>query len=161
MATKDDNNMEPMDALKEYDINLEQEMFCQYYTSATEFFGNGVQSYAAAYNFDLTDRRQYQTAKNAAARLLTNPKVLRRINDLINAQGLNDANVDKQLFFLLTQNADFNAKLGAIREYNKLKQRITDKMEHTFANPVSVIEIVPAPKKKQNESDNSGTTDGS
>ena len=31
----------------------------------------------------------------------------------------------------MTQHADFGNKLGAIKEYNKLKQRIVDKIDHT------------------------------
>ena len=36
---------------------------------------------------------------------------------------------DKQIAFLITQHADFNSKIRAIQEYNKLKQRIIDKKE--------------------------------
>ena len=133
-----------MDVLKEYNLSLEQEMFCQYFTSPTEFFGNGVQSYASAYNVDLNTKSGYNSAKSSATRALKNPKILRRINDLIEAAGLNDINVDKQLYLLLNQNADYKAKLGAIREYNKLKQRITEKVEHTIKPPVTKINIVSA-----------------
>lgn len=159
-----------MDVLKKYNLSLEQEMFCQYFTSPTEFFGNGVQSYASAYNVDLNTTSGYNSAKSSATRALKNTKILRRINDLIEAAGLNDINVDKQLYLLLNQNADYKSKLGAIREYNKLKQRITEKVEHTIKPPVTKINIVSAEddlaeqkaeleKETQNEStgtDNTG-----
>ena len=45
------------------------------------------------------------------------------------SEGLNDAFVDKQLLFLISQQDDKTNKNAAIREYNKLKQRITEKME--------------------------------
>ena len=32
---------------------------------------------------------------------------------------------------MITQNADFGNKMAAVREYNKLKQRITDKIDYT------------------------------
>jgi len=132
------------DALKEYDINLQMEMFCQYYTSPTEFFGNGTQSYAAAYNVDLTQPGAYMSCKALASRLLTSVNVLRRIDSLIDAEGLNDQYVDKQLLFLITQSAEFNSKLGAIKEYNKMKQRVVDKVEHTIAAPITRIELFSA-----------------
>lgn len=148
---KNDDSQKPFDVLEEYGLTLEQEMFCQYFTSSTEFFGNGVQSYASAYNFDITNGREYNSAKSAASRLLTNVNVLRRVNDLIEASGLNDANVDKQLFMLITQSSDFHAKLGAIKEYNKLKQRITDKVQHEVIAPITTIEIFPAKPKQEND----------
>lgn len=133
-----------MNVLKDYELSLEQEMFCQYFTSPTEFFGNGVQSYASAYNVDLNTKSGYNSAKSSATRALKNPRILRRINDLLEAAGLNDVNIDKQLYLLVNQNADFKAKLGAIKEYNKLKQRITDKVEHTIKPPVTKINIFAA-----------------
>jgi len=112
------------DILKKYGLNMQQELFCQYYVSPTEFYGNGVQSYAAAYNLDVTNPVNYANAKSRAHVLLTQDYILDRINDLIETTGFNDENADKQLYFLMSQSADFHAKLGAIKEYNKLKKRI-------------------------------------
>lgn len=74
----------------------------------------------------------YQSAKSAASRLLTNVNLLAYINELLKVV-LNEAHVDKQLAFLITQNADFGAKLGAIREFNALRQRVTKKFEGTMS----------------------------
>ena len=137
----------PLDLLKQYGLTLQQEMFCQYFTSPTEFYGNGVQSYASAYNIDLTDIRAYNSCKSRASGLLTNIDVIARINSLLDINGFNDQNVDKQLLLLISQSADFNSKLGAIREYNKLKARITEKMEHVVNAPVAIIQIMPAQPK--------------
>lgn len=63
--------------------------------------------------------------------MLSSIKVCERIAELLEKQGLNDEYIDKQLLFLITQHADFGNKLGAIREYNKLKQRITEKTDIT------------------------------
>lgn len=112
-------------------LNPQQELFCQYYASDREFFGNGVTAYAEAYNISLTDKGKYKVAQAAASRLLSNVMILDRINEIFEARGLNDAFVDKQLELLITQNADFSAKTAAIREYNKLKQRIIDKTDIT------------------------------
>jgi hypothetical protein len=162
--TKEESK-KPLDILEQYHLNLQQEMFCQYFTSPTEFYGSGVQSYASAYNFDITNATSYNSAKSAAARLLTNVNVLARINSLLDISGFNDVHVDKQLLLLITQGADFNSKLGAIREYNKLKSRVTEKLDLTSGNmPITTINIFPVPpraevaeEEKQNN-DNNGIT---
>lgn len=124
-------------------LNPKQLLFCKLYASDKEFFGNGVESYAEAYNFDLTARKgNYEIAKSAASRLLTNVNVLAHINELLEEGGLNDAFVDKQLHFVITQNAEFSSKVAAIREYNKLKQRITDKQQITHILPTPILNVL-------------------
>ena len=113
-------------------LNPLQQKFGKLYASEREFFGNGVQAYAKAYGIDLSTRGAYQSAKSAASRLLTNVNLLAYINELLEVV-LNEAHVDKQLAFLITQNADFGAKLGAIREFNALRQRVTKKFEGTMS----------------------------
>lgn len=113
------------------DLNPKQELFCSLYATETEFFGNGVQSYIEAYDPDQTRPNWYKSACVCASQLLSNIKVIARINQILEETGLNDAFVDKQLSFLMTQHADFTNKLGAIKEYNKLKQRITEKQDIT------------------------------
>lgn len=111
-------------------LNREQEAFCQLYVSSDrEFFGNGVQSYIEAYWPDKTQKNWYKTATQSASRLLTNVKVINRINELLEEWGLNDQNVDKQLSFLITQFDDKWSKLAAIKEYNRLKARVIEKQQ--------------------------------
>lgn len=114
--------------------NPKQELFCQLYSSDREFFGNGTQAYIEAYDMDMSKKNAYKVAQAAASRLLTNVKVLKRINELLELRGLNDAFIDKQLEFLVTQNAELSTKLSAIKEYNKLKSRILERSEvvHKF-----------------------------
>lgn len=112
-------------------LNPKQELFCNLFTSDREFYGNGVESYAEAYDIDLSTPGKYRSAVVAASRLLTNDDILVRINELLEEGGLNDVFVDKQLRFLVTQNADLSTKRAAINDYNKLKQRILDKKEIT------------------------------
>lgn len=117
-----------------------QELFCQLYSTDREFFANGVQSYLEVYDIDRSKPNWYKTACVCASKLLSNAKVYNRINELLDANGLNDAFVDKQLLFLVSQQADLTAKGAAIREYNKLKKRITDKLDLTSDGlPVQVI----------------------
>lgn len=113
---------------KEIELNLKQKAFCESYVSQ-EFFANGVQSYVYAYNIDINRAGAYNSARSMASLLLTNVDILLYINHLLDLSGLNDAFVDKQLALIITQNADFGSKLGGIREYNKLKERVKDKLD--------------------------------
>lgn len=117
---------------EERQLTPKQKLFCENYVSK-EFFGNGVQSYIDAYNIDLTEKGAYDVAKSGATENLSKPYIFNYINSLLESEGLNDAFVDKQLLFLISQHAEFGAKISAIKEYNKLKQRITDKVDHTTA----------------------------
>lgn len=123
-AIEDKKKAEALDSAK-------QELFCQLYATDKEFFANGVQSYLEVYDIDRSKPNWYKTACVCASQLLSKPKVYDRINELLDANGLNDAFVDKQLLFLISQQADLGAKTNAIKEYNKLKSRITDKLDLT------------------------------
>lgn len=109
-------------------LTLKEERFAQLYVSK-EFFANGTHAYAEAFGVDLSTN--YNSAKVRASQLLTKANICTRIDELLDDAGLNDNFVDKQLLFLIQQHSDFNPKLGAIREYNKVKGRITDKIEHS------------------------------
>ena len=112
-------------------LNPKQELFCQLYASEAEFFGNGVQAYIEAYDPETSKPNWYKSAQASASRLLSNVIICDRINHLLESKGLNDQNVDKQLLFLINQHADFKSKAAAIKEYNKLKARITEKLDVT------------------------------
>lgn len=112
-------------------ISLKQKAFCELFASDREFFGNGVQSYIEAFNIDINKKGAYNSAKARANKLLTKDYILVEINKIFEARGLNDAFVDKQLEKLITQDADFSSKIRAIQEYNKLKDRIANKLDVT------------------------------
>ena len=105
-------------------LQPKQVLFCKYYVS-DETFANGVQSYAKAYNKDTTVSKEYNTCRTNAYDLLTSTYILDYLGYLLDDAGLNDAFVDKELLFTLKQHADLSAKMAAIREYNKLRNRIT------------------------------------
>jgi hypothetical protein len=110
--------------------NKKWEQFCKVYVSETEFFGNGTQSYIEVYKPKRVGN-WYRSSQVSASRLLSNPIIIDRINELLQLQGLNDTAVDKQLSFIIAQYSDLTNKMAAIREYNKLKQRIVDKTDIT------------------------------
>jgi hypothetical protein len=112
-------------------LNPKQELFCQLYATDREFFGNGTQTYIEVYEPDQHKPNWYKSAQASASRLLSNVIICKRINELLEDEGLNDAFVDKQLLFIITQHDDKSSKVAAIREYNKLKQRITEKIDHS------------------------------
>lgn len=122
---------------KQEKLDPKRERFCQLYASDKEFFGNGVETYIEVYEPDKSKPNWYKTACAAASRMLSNVKVFSRINEILEDRGLNDVFVDKQLLFIINQHADFGSKVAAIKEYNKLRQRITEKINvHIKGKPV-------------------------
>jgi hypothetical protein len=151
------------DVEQEDELTLRQEVFCRLYTQNTQLFGNGTLAYAEAYDYrldELSDERPvlrendqgepvewgdsprtlaYNVCSVQASKLLKNPKIDRRIVDLLNEM-MTDRQVDAQIVKVMMQNNDLGAKMRAINEYNKLKQRITEKLDHTTAGqPINVI----------------------
>ncbi len=108
--------------------NPQHEMFCILFASDKEFFGNGVESYAEAYDIDVEEKGQYKVAASGASRLLTNAGILTRIDELLDLI-MNDQVVDKQLAYWIQQKANPQASVGAIKEYNALKQRVIKRIE--------------------------------
>ena len=106
-----------------------QEKFCQLYTTDTSCFWNWVTTYLEVYDVDTTKPHWYKNACSLASRLTSNAKVYNRINELLEEQGLNDEFADKQMLFIMSQHTDLSNKLWAIREYNRLKQRVLKKIE--------------------------------
>lgn len=123
------------------ELTLRQERFCQLYALDTRFMGNWVSAYLEVYDIDTSKKWWYWTACAAASRLLTNVKIYTRINNLLEEQGLNDQFVDKQLLYVISQQSDIGNKVQAIKEYNKLKQRITDKIDQKITLEEVIIEM--------------------
>jgi len=146
-------------------LNANQELFCHIYTQNTYLYGNGTLCYAQAYKIPLeslptddaiysdpdteTGLREkikdssYQTAYDncsaAASRLLRNAKVNDKIKELL-VNSMTDSEVDSELIHTIKQREDYSAKMRAITEYNKIKQRITQKTDITTqGEKVSVI----------------------
>jgi len=108
--------------------NAKHEKFCKLFASDEEYFCNGTQSYLKVYS---TPKKpiKYETARANACKLLTNADILQRIDELLEQAVLNDEFVDKQLGKLIAQDADFKAKVAAIKEYNQLKQRVKKRID--------------------------------
>ena len=139
-------------------LNINQELFCRYYTQDSDTFGNATRAYGFAYDYKLdelpdddavyetiTDEKGHahqelvepstkQKALSVCAtegnRLLRNPKVLTRITTLLNEM-LTEEFVDAELLKVIRQDHDLGPKVRAISEFNKLRQRITDRLDLT------------------------------
>lgn len=105
------------------ELTVRQRKFCELYALDIRFMGNGVQAYLEVYDVNTEKPGWYKTACACASRLLSNAKVFNHVNSLLEANGLNEAFVDKQLLFLLSQQDDKSAKMAAIKEFNRLKKR--------------------------------------
>lgn len=103
-------------------LNKKQLDFVNLYTSPDPyFFGVASRCYAKAYGLELPKfKNACDTGGHA---LLKKEHIYKAIRRRITKEGFNDENADKQLTFLISQHADFKAKLGAIKEYNALKGR--------------------------------------
>lgn len=110
-------------------LTPKQERFCILYASDVKFFGNGTQAYIEAYQVDISVFGAYVMARSAASENLTKPHIMRRINELLHDIGFDDVSVDKQLAFVVMQHGDLKAKIAAIKEYNSLKKRVSQRLE--------------------------------
>lgn len=76
---------------------------------------------------DSTYQKAYDYCSKAGSRLRRNGKIQKRCRDLLNELMLDDV-IDARLIDIILKGANSDS-ISAIKEYNKLKQRITDKQE--------------------------------
>lgn len=124
-------------------LTPQQEMFCQNFVLSEEFLGNGTRAYADAYGIDQIGN-WWKIAASGASRLLKSVKISNRISEILKVV-MNDAIVDNELGYVIAQKSDLNSKVAAIREYNKLKKRVSD----VTINDVKVL-VLPNTLLKKN-----------
>lgn len=105
------------------DLTERQKLFCLLYTTDAQCFGNASRSYIVAY--DLKTPKERKPARQLGWRLLTNDYIIAYRDKLLKAAFTNTG-VDKSLSEIIAQKKDMHASLGAIREYNKLKNRVKE-----------------------------------
>lgn len=139
--------------------NPKWELFSHLYSGHhnASLFGNGTQCYSIAYGYtdkinanldsieDLTmkgdagytvkvkaleaaNRRMKNLCSVEAARLLVNPRISKRCDWLLNSTISSDFS-DQELQYVIAQRNDLNSKVQAIKEHNRVKQRVSDKIE--------------------------------
>jgi len=128
-------------------LTLKEERFCYFYVKNEVTRGNGTQAYATAYEINLEKlsdeipldkgekvivRSPRSKAENVCAveavRMLRKPKISDLCSKLLNDMLKNEI-VDGELAKVIFQDGDLSAKMAGIREYNRLKKRITEKVE--------------------------------
>lgn len=109
------------------DLTERQRLFAILYTTDKICFGNATLAYKRAYN--LNDK-QFNTAGVSAHRLIRNDKVQAFISKFLQ-ESFNNAAADNELAKVINQDKDLHAKNAAIKEFNALKQRITEKIDIT------------------------------
>lgn len=136
------------------ELTPKQELFCHIYTHNRQLFGNATLSYAEAYDYGLDELSQekpvlgydskgepnkwgeseytkaYNVCSAQGSRLLRNQKIDDRIRELMNLL-MRDSIVDAELISIVLHGEKDSDRVAAIKEYNKLKQRILDKVDHT------------------------------
>ncbi len=130
-------------------LTPKQEAFCRFYSQDSELFANGTLSYAKAYGYDLDSAdktrekdekgfeiqgtseydKLHHTCRSNASRLLTNDDIIKRVRQLLVAQ-MTEQTIDARLMAIVMKGEDKDA-IQAIKEFNKLKQRITEKKDIT------------------------------
>lgn len=140
-AIQDEGQESPGKPLK----NPQREYFCQLYVHPGNCFAHGTYSYMEAFNMEPW---QYKSAASLACRLLKDPEILKRINELLDMGELNPQFVDKNLAFIIAQNSDLGAKMQGIKEYNRMQKRVSDRLEVEVLPPPTKIEIVSSGKRK-------------
>jgi hypothetical protein len=143
-------------ALKE--LSVQEEIFCQYYVKSREYRGNGTKCYALAWGHDIDVLSRENEMKEIsgnlveikktseydracavcsvlANRLLRKVKINKRITELLTATLTNELVDARMAEWILGDDAVASTKM--ISEYNKLKQRITQKSQ-TFNQHQSI-----------------------
>lgn len=100
-------------------LTPKQEAFCRAYTDFgnQETFGNATNAYKYAYQ----NTASWSTQE--AAKMKTNETIMKRINELLQRQGLNDVDVDLEHLKVIKQDRDLSNKMKGIIEFNRLKGR--------------------------------------
>jgi hypothetical protein len=151
---KQDKSKITIDASKPIPKQLNQERFCFLYSSGKnmETFGNATKSYIQAfgflekinkaneeltiipYNKEIERKKKRQevlkmenNCRANSSYLLTNPNIVARC-DWYLMQLYSDDNVDAELSFAIRQRKDIPSKVSAIKEYNRVKNRVQEKI---------------------------------
>lgn len=130
------------------ELNERQELFCQYFVFNDALRRNATRSYAEAYRYNLHELEgvEYKKAESVCAvegsKLLRKPKIQKRLVQLRN-ELLTDEVVDSKLAEVIVQEDSYHARMMGITEFNKLRGRITDKVDLTSkGEPITGINYI-------------------
>ena len=104
-------------------LTVMQEAFCRALADINSpTFNDVVASYESVANI----KKPGDWVKVAAYRLKGKPDIQQRMAEILEETQFNDFNADVEHAKLIRQDKDFSTKLGAIKEYNRLKGRGKD-----------------------------------
>lgn len=165
---------------KENPLSIQEELFCHYFVINDDLRGNATWAYAEAFEYKLNDlpdddmvweSYDEETGKGRgkivvpstkakainvcavqASYLLRKTKIQDRKIQLLNSL-MRDDYVDSRLVHWIQDDKEPSASIAAIREYNKLKQRVVEKVDLTSkGEAIKGIEyIVPEVPKNETE----------
>lgn len=123
---------------KEIKVKLsnEQEKFCQLYTRDHDLMGDAISCFKECYELEPHQIDNKNQLKKDVELLLSKPQVVARINELIEEDGFNDQNVDRQHLFIINQHYDLSTKMKGIQEYNRLKKRTDNSLTLVLPRPI-------------------------
>lgn len=121
-------------------LNVKQKTFCLHYVSGKGTVGNGVQSYALAYDYNISTKAKYKSAKSNAHRLLQNPSITAYIDELLEDQKVDERLVNRHLWLFITQNENPTLKLQAITTYLRSQERQPGLLGHKQQRPLTLQE---------------------
>lgn len=134
-------------------LNPNEKMFCQLYFGGGKYFGNGTWSYIKAFSIDVPllpisflntkQKKRYNIARSTSSDLLAKPYIKEEGNKILDSLLKNEI-VDRELVKIIMQDEDKMSKNVAIKEYNRLKTRVADKVDLTSKGEKiqPIIEIV-------------------
>ena len=143
--TKQDTSLTPPDneiVLKK--PNEPQKLFCQYYIfgiktgKKIKWRFNGTYCYGKAYDLKMT-KKNILICAVGSSRLLRDEKVKAYMQELLKEAGLTNEVADTVLLDLMKHPSSWKARRDGLKEYNKVKGRITRKTEHSVADPLDKL----------------------
>lgn len=117
---------------KEYGLTLKQKSFCVNYINSGGFGVTAIK--AAGYGV-----KNPKGAAAMASENLIKPNISAYIRCLLEGAGLTDEGIDRELLWIIQQYSDLGAKMQGIREYNKMKGRTKERMEHSVDERLEAV----------------------
>jgi len=124
-------------------LNVKQDLFCQLYCSPRFLFnprGAYVESFGCS----------REAANSSAYRLMSDPRVLARIEEYLALGGFTQQSVDLAHLENLKQSEDLGVRQRAIEHFNKLRGRIVEKTESTHLH-LNLASLLKQAKEEKNE----------
>lgn len=162
------------------ELTPKQELFCRNFVLNDEFYGNRTLSYANAYGFDLDNQskddavydwiyekgvkkkgdliepssyqKMYDLCSSYGSRLTRNDKIQRKCREFLNEMANEDV-IDARLRQIILRGRDQDS-VNAIKEFNKLKQRIVEKTDITSKGEKILVMPVELMNKNNEEGSN-------